>query len=206
MEEARPVSFQLLRMPRRSVALMTFEPVAGGEAIIEDHQRITQHLGHDGGAANDVAALIAAHEGAARNGGGRGHRAVDERQIRDDGELSNRHAHGVERGVEDIPLIDEVRAHDAESDVGVGLDDLKGAGALARGEPLGIIDADRKMFAVQHDGGCHHRTGPRASSGFIDSSNPQRTVEEPLTIAGDRAMGGYLRKNWGRREKLVGRR
>lgn len=206
MEDARPVPLKLLRVQSRPIPLMALEPIVGGEAIVEDHERIAQHLGHDGGAANHVTALIPMHEGAARDRGGRSHGAVDECHIRDDGEMGNRQVHGVERRLEDVPLIDDVRAHDAKPDVGVGLDDREGARALPSGEPFGVVDANRKIGAMQEDGGCDDRTGPRTSSGFIDPGNTLSAVDPPVAIAGDRAMSERVRTSWARREELAGRR
>ena len=133
------------------------------------------------------------HESAARDMGGRGHRAVDEGKIRDDGQMRDRQVHGVEGRLENVPLIDDVRAHDAESDVGVRLDDCERASALAGGEPFGVVDANRQVGAVKDDSGRDDRTGPRTSSGFIHPRNAERPFPDVIAIAGDRAMGERVR-------------
>jgi hypothetical protein len=120
--------------------------------------------------------------------------------------MGDRQVHGVEGRLENVSLIDDIGTHDPKPDVGVGLDDRKGASALTGGEPFGVVDANRQVRAMKDDGGRDDGTGPRASSGFIHSSNPRSAVDEPVAIAGDRAMGERVRRSRTRREELAGRR
>ena len=130
-------------MQQRAIAFMPFESIVRHEAIIEAHERIPHDLRDDRGTANDVIALVAPHQGQASQRAWRRHRAIHQHEIRGGRQIIQRQGHGVEGGLKDITLVDDVAADDPYPDLGIGLNGAKGVRALTRGQAFGVIDSNR---------------------------------------------------------------
>ena len=78
-----------------------------------------------------------------------------------------RAAHGLERGAQDIDLVD-CRSRDAgDRHMGGGKNlVIELLAPLAR-QHLGIIEAGRHAGGIEHDGGGHHGSGQRAPANLV---------------------------------------
>ncbi len=121
---------ECVRVERCTVALMLMEGVGRSERVVERHEPIAQHLRHNRGAADNVAALITADDGLARDRNRWRNRAIHHHHIWSAGQIFDRLAHREQRGLQNIQAIDRFRTDNAESDIGMLEDDVERARAL----------------------------------------------------------------------------
>ncbi len=163
-------------MQRGAVAFVLIEGVTRVEFVIKVHQTIAKHLGHDRSAADHVVALVSVHDGSAWHGNGWNHGSIHEDEVGRSGEVENRLLHGEERGAKNVASVDLFGADDPKTHLRMGANDIEGVCALARREPLGIVNADWKRSAVEDHRRSDNRTGPRAAPGFIHTGNAVQTL------------------------------
>lgn len=77
MKHRRPGVAQTLGMQRRAVAFVPIEGVVRSQLMVERHACVAEHLGHDGRAGDHVTALVASHNGPARDGKTRGQMPIN---------------------------------------------------------------------------------------------------------------------------------
>jgi hypothetical protein len=76
--------------------------------------------------------------------------------------------------LEDVVTVNFLCAGKAKPHMSLAKDDLEGALTLAGCELFGIVNADGKSCATQHDGGGHDRPGPRPPTRLIHSGNESK--------------------------------
>ena len=146
---------------------MEMEGVAGFKLMVERHEPVPEHLGHDRGAGNGVAQAVALNDWPAGAGDRRSDVPIHQDDIGRFRKVEDGGAHGLERGLQDIAPVDLFGAREAESNLGMSQNDIECPRALKRRQPLGIVNPDGQPPAVQHDRGSHDRPGPRSAPRLI---------------------------------------
>ena len=127
---------KLPRVEGGTVAFVLRKAIVWIEDVIEAHQAVAHNLGHDGGAANHPAALIAVDHWPTRHVHGRGYRSIDKDKIRTRRQIFDGPPHRSEGGLQDIAPVDLLRRRKTNADVGLIEDNLEGSQPLARGQAL----------------------------------------------------------------------
>lgn len=200
MEYRRPGVAQALGVQRRAVAFVPVEGVVRSKLMVERHACVTEHLGHDGGAGDHVTALVASHNGPARDGKRRGQMPIDQDEVRRGRQIPHRLLHGTEGRLKNVAPVDLFGADDPDPNSRVLEDDSAGSLALSRGEALRVIDPHRQSRPVQDDRRGHDRPGPWPAAHFIDAGDAPKSRGTRLRVRLKRR--GCRRACWQRQRLL----
>ena len=113
---------------------------------------------------------------------GDGPRAINEEEVGRVRQLRHGATHRFKTGAQDIDRVNRRGLDDADADGAVGKDFLEGAVAGARGQALGIINADGEGLPVEYDGAGHDRAGQRTAARLVNSRDPEKPLAPELPV------------------------
>ena len=155
----------------RAIAFMLGETVAGEIGVEAVEAIVAMGFGEDGGGRNGNAARVAFDERLLFDEDVELH-GVDQKIVRNDGELLKSGGHGLAAGLIDIPGVD-ARGIDFGDGPGERVfANAKGEfGAAVSREFFGIVQTDDAALGIENDGGGNDRTEERAAAGFVNASD-----------------------------------
>jgi hypothetical protein len=120
-----------------SIAFVSVKGIAGSQLVIELHEAIPEHFGHDGSAPDDVTALVSVDYRPAGAWEIRwGDCSINQDHIGIVHETLNRLPHGREGRLKNVRPVDFLGGDDAEPDIRAFGNDLEGPRSLGRRQSL----------------------------------------------------------------------